>query len=110
MKTKKQAYVAPVDPGREPDYVSKRGVNYWWAPEWIRCTNSMNTTFGRIKPLKVGNTVNLYMLSKEGMLTYIQGSIQKEFMDWHEQRKIDYFFLADELDDDALDEIILSAD
>jgi hypothetical protein len=107
MKTKKTTYVAPVDPGREPDYVSKRGVNYWWAPEWIRCTNSMNTTFGRIKPVKENKTVSLYMLSKDGNFSYIQGSIQKEFKDWHEQRKIDYFFLADELDDDALDEIIL---
>lgn len=110
MKTKKSTYVTPVDPGREPDHVSKRGVNYWWAPEWIRCTNSMNTTFGRIKAVKEGKTVNLYMLSKDGNLTCIQGSIQKEFKDWHEQRKIDYFFLADELDPDALDEIILEGD
>ncbi len=109
-KTSKSKYVPPDAPLREPDHVSKRGVNYWWSPEWIRCTDSSNTRYGRIKAIKEYNTVNLYMQSKDGNLTYIQGSIQQEFKDWHEKRKIDYFFLADELDPDALDDIILSSE
>lgn len=107
MKQKKQSPLPPQNPNRDPDHISKRGVWYFWSPEWVRGTDSTNKSFGRIKAVKEGKTVNLYMLSKDGNLTYIQGSIQKEFKDWHEQRKIDYFFLADELDPDALDEIIL---
>lgn len=98
---------SPEKPLREPDYVSKRGINYWWSPEWVRGTGSGNTKFGRIKAVKESTTVNLYMQSREGNLTYIQGSIQQEFKEWHEQRKIDYFFLAD--DPEALDDFILSA-
>lgn len=98
----------PQAPLRDPDHVSKRGVNYWWSPEWVRCTNSSNTKYGRIKAIKERNTVNLYMQSKDGNLNYIQGSIQQEFKEWHEQRKIDYFFLAS--DPDELDDFILAAD
>lgn len=32
-------------PDREPDMVSKRGVPYWFEPEWVRDTNG---TIGRI--------------------------------------------------------------
>lgn len=93
-------------PNREPDHVSKRGVYYWWSPEWVRGTSSFNKKFGRIKAIKTEyGDVDLYMLGKDGGLTYIQGSIQKEFKDWHEQRKIDLFFLAD--DPEALDDFIL---
>lgn len=92
-------------PAREPDYTSKRGVDYWWSPEWCRGTDSSNRAFGKIKAIKEDGTVNLYMQSKEGKLSYIQGSIQKEFKEWHEQRLIDYFFLAD--DPEALDNFIL---
>lgn len=103
----KKKYVPPDPPLRDPDYVSKRGVNYWWSPEWVRCVDSSNRSYGRIKPIKEQGTVNLYMESKSGNLSYIQGSIQKEFKDWHEARKIDYFFLAS--DPDELDDIILSS-
>lgn len=48
------------------------------------------------------------MESKAGNRTYIQGSIQREFKEWHENRKIDYFFLA--MDPDELDDIILSGE
>jgi hypothetical protein len=98
----------PQKPNRDPDYVSKRGVNYWWSPEWIRCNDSSNTTYGRIKAIKENNTVNLYMLSKEGKLSFIRGSIQQEFKDWHERLKIDYFFLADSPEE--LDDFILASD
>lgn len=107
-KPKKTKIPPPSAPLREPDLVSKRGVNYWWSPEWVRCTDSTNRNHGRIKAIKEHNTVNLYMQSKEGNLSYIQGSIQDEFKDWHEQRKIDYFFLAD--NPEELDEFILAAD
>ena len=109
MVNKKTNKPSPVlKPLREPDYMSKRGVNYWWSPEWIRCTDSSNTSYSRIKAIKENGTVNLYMQSKAGNLTYIQGSIQKEFKDWHEQRKIDYFFLAD--DPEKLDDWILAGE
>src|ERR1700676_1211558 len=29
-----------VRPNRDPDHYSKRGVPYWWAPEWIRGTSA----------------------------------------------------------------------
>jgi hypothetical protein len=107
-------------PLRDPDHVSKRGVYYWWAPEWTRGTSSANTSFGKIKAIKErvckdwhGHknctkcewTVNLYMQSKEGHLTYIQGSIQKEFKDWHDDRQIDYIILG-ETPESASDMII----
>lgn len=98
----------PAKPLRDPDHVSKRGVNYWWSPEWVRCTDSSNTNYGRIKAVKEHGDVNLYMQSKDGNLSYIQGSIQQEFKDWHEQRKIDYFFIADSPEE--LDDFILQAD
>ena len=53
-------------PLRDPDHLSKRGVPYWWAPEWTRATSSAATSFGKIKAILEKNTVNLYMVSKEG--------------------------------------------
>src|ERR1035437_5501194 len=100
-------------PLRDPDHVSKRGVNYWWSPEWTRATSSANDKFGKIKAVlerackSRGNnsthdkccqcliTVNLYMVSKDGNMTYIQGSIQQEFKDWHDDRQIDYILLGE---------------
>src|SRR6476620_651198 len=84
-------------PLREPDHMSKRGVPYWWAPEWVRGTSSDSNWangvcpgYGRIRAIKEHGTVNLYMESKEGGMNYIKGSIKQEFKSWHEDRKIDY--------------------
>lgn len=68
------------EPTREPDLISKRGVPYWFAPEWIRKSGK---TCSRIIPVAddFGN-VSLHMLSKTGNLTYIQGSIQVQFKNW----------------------------
>ena len=52
--------------------------------------------------------MNLYMVSLDGNYSYIQGSIQREFKEWHEARKIDYFFLAD--DPEALEDFILQSE
>lgn len=82
-------------PLREPDHVSKRGVPYWWAPEWTRATSSGESSYQKIKAIAEKETANLYMVSKEGKLTYIQGSIQQEFKDWHEDRQIDYILLGE---------------
>lgn len=97
-------------PLRDPDHMSKRGVPYWWAPEWTRATSSSASTFGKIKAIREPNckgayqghksckcpdTVNLYMVSKDGNMTYIQGSIQQEFKDWHDDRQIDYIILGE---------------
>lgn len=82
-------------PLRDPDHVSKRGVHYWWAPEWTRGTNGDNTAFGKIKAIKEKDgSVNLYMQSQSGNHSYIQGSIQQEFKDWHTDREIDYILLG----------------
>ena len=78
-------------PSREPDYISKRGVPYYWSPEWIRVLNGKPS---RLKPVKRPGTVDLYMLAKDGNLSYIQGSIQQEFKKWHEDRQIDYMLLG----------------
>ena len=82
-------------PLRDPDHLSKRGVPYWWAPEWTRATSSAATSFGKIKAILEKGTVNLYMVSKEGKMSYIQGSIQQEFKDWHDDRQIDYILLGE---------------
>jgi hypothetical protein len=83
-------------PVRNPDYTSKRGVPYWWAPEWVR---DLNGSVCRVVPLKKGDDVQLHMVSKVGNLSYIQGSIQKEFKKWHEDREIDYILLCVEEDE-----------
>ena len=82
-------------PLRDPDHVSKRGVHYYWAPEWVRGVSSVNDRFGKIKAILENGTVNLYMVSKDGNMTYIQGSIQQEFKDWHDDRQIDYILLGE---------------
>jgi hypothetical protein len=115
-KQKKSKYIPPSPPLREPDHISKRGVGYWWSPEWLRgdlpaaakLGSLHELKYGRIKAIKEKGTVNLYMQSKDGNLSYIQGSIQREFKEWHEQRKIDYFFLAE--DPEALDDLILAGE
>lgn len=115
-------------PNRDPDNYSKRGVPYWWAPEWTRGTAAdvvrtpeevrvarnrgwhidsdwvvatngdyikPTENYGRIHAVKESNgDVNLYMKSKEGNLSYIQGSIQREFKKWHLDREIDYILLG----------------
>lgn len=83
-------------PLREPDMVSKRGVPYWFDPEWVR---DVNGTIGRIAPIKNGKKVDLFMVSKEGNESYIQGSIQQEFQAWHLDREIDFILLGMELAD-----------
>jgi hypothetical protein len=87
-------------PLRDPDHLSKRGVPYWWSPEWTRATSSSGTSFGRIKAIKEKNgEVNLYMESKDGNHSYIQGSIQQEFKSWHLDRSIDYILLGMDIDE-----------
>jgi len=100
--SKKQIVEKPL---RDPDHISKRGVPYWWSPEWTRATSSACTSFGKIKAIRKGDDVSLYMLSKDGNLSYIQGSIQREFRDWHTDRQIDYILLG-ETPNDASDLII----
>ena len=91
MAARKPKYTAPDKPLRPSDYTSKRGIEYWWAPEWVR---DLNGTIGRIKPIKIKGDVELHMLSKADKLSYIQGSIQREFKKWHEDRQIDYMLLG----------------
>lgn len=78
-------------PIRDPDYVSERGVGYWWSPEWVR---DLNGTICRIKPLKVNGDVELHMMSKTGNTTFIKGRIQQAFKQWHLDRQIDYMLLG----------------
>lgn len=82
-------------PDREPDMLSKRGVPYWFGPDWVRNLNGM---IGRIIPKKYGKGVALYMVSKEGNESYMEGSIQKEFLAWHEDRQLDYILLGGDED------------
>jgi hypothetical protein len=112
-------------PNRDPDHWSKRGVPYFWSPEWIRGTSSDTisdsnpndptaiilttgkwcipcASYGKIKALKdkKGN-VDLHMKSQaSGKYSYIQGSIQDEFKRWHDDRAIDYILLG--IDPDEL--------
>lgn len=111
-------------PNRDPDHYSKRGVPYWWSPEFVRGTSADHIqsvdpqpinnnwirnnagefvrvcgSYGRIHAVKENGTVNLYMKAKDGNLSYIQGSIQKEFKKWHEDRSIDYLLLGMDPDD-----------
>lgn len=91
-------------PLRDPDHHSKRGVPYWWAPEWIRATSSSCTSFQKIVAIKNNGDVDLHMKSKAGTTTYIQGSIQDEFKRWHEDRQIDYILLGIDPDEIIIDE------
>lgn len=93
-------------PLRDPDMISKRGVPYWFAPEWIRATSSAAVSFGQIKAIKENGRVVLHMVSKSGNTSYIQGSIQEEFRKWHEDRKIDLILFGE--DPDAADDIIIN--
>ena len=89
-----------VRPLRDPDLNSKRGVPYWFAPEWVRATSSSESSYGKIAAVKEKDgSVNLYMKSQAGEYSYIQGSIQREFQKWHEDRQIDYILLGMDLDD-----------
>lgn len=93
MKKTEQAIERPVRPH---DHISKRGIPYWWAPEWVR---DLNGTICKIKALKnKKGDVDLYMKSKSGKLSFIKGSIQKEFKKWHQDREIDYILLGEDPD------------
>lgn len=104
MQTPKTAKVNR--PLRDPDHFSKRGVPYWWAPEWIRATDRNQRSYGKIKAIKTKGDVLLHMQSKDGKLTYIQGSIQQEFKKWHDDRQIDYILLGET--PEAASDIIIS--
>jgi hypothetical protein len=78
-------------PKRDPDYVSERCVEYWWAPEWVR---DLKGTICKIKVVKNGNDADLHMVSKSGNHSYIKGRIQKAFKQWHTDRQIDYIILG----------------
>jgi len=115
--TKKKVFKNKVEtaaiqrPLRDPDHRSKRNVPYWWAPEWTRGTSADSTNtycngYGKIKAILEKHTVNLYMVSKDGNLSYIQGSIQQEFKDWHDDRQIDYILLGET--PEAASELIVS--
>lgn len=106
VKNTRKAALPPLPkPLREPDYVSKRGINYWWSPEW--CRQISEDSYGRIRPIldRTGSTVYLYMQSQKGSLTYIQGSIQQAFKKWHEDRRIDYLLFGEDPKD--FDELIV---
>ena len=95
-------------PLRPADHVSKRGVPYWFEPEWVRCTNG---TVNRIKAITISKKdcgyyyendergVELYSVAKNGNMTFIRGSIQREFLKWHEDREIDAILLGVDLND-----------
>lgn len=93
-------------PVREPDHTSKRGVPYWFAPEWVRHSGK---TPSRIIPISVKNKageqvdVDLHMLSKDGNCSFIQGSIQAEFKQWHKDNEIDCILLG--MDIEELNEV-----
>jgi hypothetical protein len=92
-------------PLRDPDYISKRGVPYYFNPEWVRATSSAATSFGKIAAVKDKHgEVNLYMKNKAGGFAYIQGSIQREFQQWHLDRSIDYILLGMDLDEIIADD------
>jgi len=86
-------------PNREPDYYSKRDVPYWWAPEWVRGSGK---GYGRI--IFDSKDEGLHMLSKKGNSTWILGSIQYEFQEWHEENEIDYILLGMDYSDLNLDD------
>lgn len=110
-------------PLRDPDHVSKRGVPYWFAPEWVRATSAAATSFQKVKALrervcqengrftfkhncKCDMTAHIYMVSKDGSLNYIQGSIQQEFHSWHDDRQINYILLGET--PDSASELVVS--
>ena len=89
-------------PNRDSDYVSKRGIHYWWAPEWVR---DLNGTICRIMPITVADdAVDLHMISKTGNASFIRGSIQHEFQRWHSDNHIDYILLGMDYSDLKLED------
>lgn len=78
-------------PHREPDMISKRGIPYWFGPDWVR---NLNDNIGRLLPIKRHGHVVLCMVSKDGNATPILGSIQEEFLKWHEDRQVDAILLG----------------
>lgn len=72
-------------PTRKHDMVSKRGCRYWFGPEWVR---DVGKGYGRILPVATADRgVVLHMLSKDGNLSNIRGSIQDEFYSWNVDNK-----------------------
>jgi hypothetical protein len=88
-------------PRRQPDMYSKRNVPYWFGPNWVRLAGQ---SYGRIIPVlnENSNKVELHMLSADGNLSYIQGSIQYEFQEWLESTKKDVIPWRDDLVGDCL--------
>lgn len=86
-------------PERAPDMVSKRGKAYWFGPEWTR---EAGNSYGRILPAIFCRQVSLYMLSKTGNLSYIQGSIQEEFHYWHGNNKDNIVPWRDDMEIDCV--------
>jgi len=87
-------------PTREPDMYSKRAVPYWFAPEWTR---KVGKVCSRILPvLNEDDRVLLYMLSNDGNLSFIQGSIQYEFYSWLISTKKDVIPWRDDLEVDCM--------
>lgn len=117
-------------PTRDPDHYSKRDVPYWFSPDWVRGTSADDTadevhfsvrgewslnnagkwirpciSYGKIAAVKDGKgDVDLYMKSKDGNMSFIKGSIQREFKAWHTDRSIDYILLGMDLDELIKDE------
>lgn len=85
---------------RDHEYIKERienGNTHYAGNEIIDNSGSYIVpceSYGKIHAVKEKKTVNLYMKSKEGKLSYIQGSIQDEFKRWHEDRQIDYILLG----------------
>lgn len=97
-KTKNEEKELEVPWWRPHDYESKLGIKYWWHPEWIR---NLHGKASKIRPIKNkrGTDVDLYIESKSGNLTYIQGSVQREFKKWHGDRQIDHILLGENPDE-----------
>lgn len=84
---------------RTPQEVRDAASRGWHNPEDFTMNSQGDSIqpcsgYGRIHAVKENGTVNLYMKAKDGNLSYIQGSIQKEFKKWHEDRQIDYILLG----------------
>lgn len=83
-------------PTREPDHISKRNVEYWWSPEWVR---NLNGTICKIRAVKVNGdieNVKLQILSKDGKATDMLGSIPAAFKKWHTDRLVDMILFGEE--------------
>jgi hypothetical protein len=81
-------------PTRDPDFISKRNIEYWWSPEFCR---NLNGTICKIRAVDLGNNeVKLQMLSKNGNATDMQGSIVVAFKKWHADRVIDMILFGED--------------